>query len=157
MEQQVLFLDTEFTGFKEPKLISIGIVGTGGEEFYAEVEYPLEECSEFVRTTVLPLLTQEKKHTLEELRLLLLTWIEEVRISGPVLICFDSEYDRQMLEQIFKTEMPPSTVLRCLGASYVNKLKMYEWHVKHKQVEHHALNDARALKYAFRGWMRNVR
>ncbi|WP_081926185.1 3'-5' exoribonuclease domain-containing protein [Massilia sp. LC238] len=157
MEQQLLFLDTEFTDFNDPKLISVGIAGLGGEEFYAEVEYSIEECSEFVRKTVLPLLTQERKHSLEELRLALLSWIEQVRSSGPILICFDSEYDRRMLEQIFETKMPPSTVLRCLGASHVNKLKMYEWHVKHKQAEHHALYDARALKHGFRGWVRNVR
>lgn len=153
----MLFLDTEFTGFKDPKLISIGIAGIGGEEFYAEVEYSLEECSDFVRSTVLPLLTQEKKLTLGELRSQLLEWIETVRASGPVLICFDSEYDRQMVEQIFKTKIPPLTVLRCLGARDINKLKMYEWYVKHNQVEHYALHDARALKYAFRGWLRNVR
>lgn len=151
MKQTILFLDTEFTGFKDPKLISIGIAGTGGEEFYAETEYSLEECSDFVRSTVLPSLTQEKKLTVGELCAQLLEWMETVRAPGPVLICFDSEYDRLMLEQIFKTEMPSSTVLRCLSATDVNKLKVYEYHVKHKQVEHHALHDARALKYGFRG------
>lgn len=158
MSQQMLFMDTEFTGFKSPKLISIGIVALGGEEFYAEAEYALDDCSDFVLATVLPLLNRNKKPlSLEGLRAELLSWIETVRQDELVLICYDSEYDRRMLDQIFNGNMPLGVVLRNLGASYVNKLKQYEFHIKHKQAEHHALHDARALKYAFRGWIRKVR
>ncbi|WP_313706651.1 3'-5' exoribonuclease [Massilia sp.] len=158
MSQQTLFMDTEFTNFKNPKLISIALVALGGDEFYAEVEYPLEECSDFVRATVLPLLNQGKKPLfLEEVRAELGSWIEIIRQDRPVLICYDSEYDRKMLDQIFDGDMPDGVVLRNLGPSYVNKLKQYEFHVRHKQAEHHALHDARALKYAFRGWVRKVR
>lgn len=157
MPQQILFLDTEFTGFKDPKLISIGIVAVSGEEFYAEVEYSIDDCSDFVRATVLPLLNRNKRYSLAELKSELSSWIETVRQGGPMLICYDSEYDRTMLRQIFTNETPIGTIFRNLGASYVNKIKMYEWHVKHAQPEHHALHDARALKYAFRGWIRKVR
>jgi len=154
---QHLFVDTEFTGFSDPKLISLGIAADSGEEFYAEVEHVVEECSDFVRSTVLPLLNSEKKYSLEELRVHLLSWIAEVRELGPVVLCYDSEYDRKMLELIFKTDAPSGTVFRNLGSSYVNKLKQYEWHVQHKQPEHHALHDARALRHGFRGWLRKVR
>ncbi len=154
---QQLFVDSEFTGFKSPQLISIGVVALSGEEFYAEVEFPIDECSEFVRATVLPLLNQDKRYSLAELKCELSSWIEAVRQGGPILICYDSEYDRTMLRQIFENDTPNGLVFRNLGASYVNKIKMYEWHVKHKQPEHHALHDARALKYAFRGWIRKVR
>lgn len=158
MPQQTLFMDTEFTDFKNPKLISIALVASSGDEFYAEAEYPLDECSDFVRATVLPLLNQGKKPlSLEEVRAALVNWIEAMRQDEPVLICYDSEYDRKMFDQIFNGNMPLGVVLRNLGPSYVNKLKQYEFHVRHKQVEHHALHDARALKYAFRGWVRKVR
>jgi hypothetical protein len=154
---QLFFVDTEFTGFKDPKLISIGVVAQTGEEFYAEVEHAVDECSDFVRATVLPLLNQNKIYSLAELKDALSSWIDTVRQDGPILICYDSEYDRTMLSQIFENDTPNGIVFRNLGASYVNKLKMYEWHVKNKQPEHHALHDARALKYAFRGWVRKVR
>lgn len=157
MPQQTLFMDTEFTDFKDPKLISIGLVALSGDEFYAEAEYPLDECSEFVRATVLPLLNPSKKPlSLGEVRAELVSWIEAIRQDEPVLICYDSEYDRKMLDQIFNGDMPLGVVLRNLGALYVNKIKKYEFHVRHKQAEHHALHDARALKYAFRGWVRKV-
>jgi hypothetical protein len=32
-----VFIDTEFTDFNDPHLISIGLVAESGEEFYAEV------------------------------------------------------------------------------------------------------------------------
>jgi len=156
MSQQVVFVDTEFTGFKDPKLISIGIVAQTGDEFYAEVEYSLDECSDFVRASVLPLLNQNKTLSLVELKAALSAWIEKVRQEMPILICYDSEYDRQMLDQIFKQDKPNGVIFRNLGASYVNKIKMHKYYVKHKTPEHHALNDARALKYGFRGWARKV-
>jgi len=36
-----IFIDTEFTDFIDPQLISIGLVSEFGEEFYAEVPYEL--------------------------------------------------------------------------------------------------------------------
>jgi len=157
MSQQNIFVDTEFTDFKDPKLISIGIAAQTGEEFYAEVEYSIADCSDFVRATVLPLLSQNKTLPLHELKGVLSVWIDTVRQGEPIVMCYDSEYDREMLYQIFGSDTPNGIVFRNLGSSYVNKLKIYEWHIKTKQAAHHALHDARALKYAFRGWIRNVR
>lgn len=157
MSQKIMFVDTEFTDFKDPKLISIGIAAQTGEEFYAEVEYSIADCSEFVRATVLPLLSGNKAWPLQELKHALSAWVDTVRQGGPIVMCYDSEYDREMLCQIFGRDTPNGIVFRNLGFSYVNKLKMYEWHIKTRQAVHHALHDARALKYAFRGWIRNVR
>lgn len=154
---QQLFIDTEFTGFKDPKLISIGAVTQMGEEFYAEVEYSIDECSDFVRDTVLPLLSQNKIYSMSELKNTLSSWIKTVGQGGPILICYDSEYDRRMLSQIFGNDTPKGIVFRNLGTSYFKKLKMYEWHVKNRQAKHHALHDARAMKFAFQGWVREVR
>ncbi|OAJ60556.1 hypothetical protein A6V36_01820 [Paraburkholderia ginsengiterrae] len=57
----LVFLDTEYTGLGQlsPKLISLGIVTEDGQrEFYVELEdtWKLEDCSDFVRRKVLPLL-----------------------------------------------------------------------------------------------------
>lgn len=58
-----LFFDTEFTHIPEPinpeppGLISIGCVSEDGKKFYAEnSDFQLELCSDFTKTTVLPLL-----------------------------------------------------------------------------------------------------
>jgi len=51
----LIFLDTEFTQFDRPDLISIALVGEDGREFYAErTDYHRDACSEFVRKEVLP-------------------------------------------------------------------------------------------------------
>jgi hypothetical protein len=52
------FLDTEFTHFDSPKIISLGLVGDNGEEFYRELSdtWNLAECSLFVVGQVLPTL-----------------------------------------------------------------------------------------------------
>jgi hypothetical protein len=51
------FLDTEFTDFVRPDLISIALVGEDGQEFYAERDgYYQTDCSGFVRQIVQPLL-----------------------------------------------------------------------------------------------------
>lgn len=76
-----VFLDTEFTDFTHPHLISIGMVAGYGEEFYAKIPYPHSECSDFVRETVVPLLGRfpEALCTKMELSIRLRTWLERVR------------------------------------------------------------------------------
>jgi len=154
---QHIFFDTEFSSFEDPHLISIGLVASTGEEFYAEVEYDIEGCSSFVRQTVVPLLTEAEKCSLAELRVRLSKWIENLEDPGPTLLCYDSEYDRKMLELVFENQLPNGVIPRLLRARQIDKIKLYEYHVSNKLAEHHALNDALALKYAFRGWVRDVR
>lgn len=53
----LVFLDTEFTDFVRPDLISLALVSEDGPKFYAErADYRREYCSDFVRETVLPVL-----------------------------------------------------------------------------------------------------
>lgn len=150
---QHVFLDTEFTNFEKPELISIGLVTLTREEFYAEVEYSLEACSSFVLSTVIPLLSSFEKCSLAELKVQLSTWIGEIKKGEPVVLCFDSDYDRMMLNIIFESDFPTGVSFKRLGASYINKIKQYEYHVRTKQAEHHALHDARALRYSLRPWI----
>ncbi|WP_370663475.1 3'-5' exoribonuclease domain-containing protein [Massilia rhizosphaerae] len=153
---QHVFIDTEFTNFEKPELISIGLVTLDRDEFYAEVEYSLEACTDFVRNTVVPLLSSSEKYSLAELKVRLSAWVEEIKKGEPVVLCFDSDYDRMMLEIIFENNFPTGVSFQRLGASYINKIKQYEYHVRTKQVEHHALHDARALRYSLRPWIRNA-
>ena len=153
---QHVFLDTEFTNFENPELISIGLVTLNREEFYAEVEYSVEACSSFVCSNVIPLLSYAEKCSLAELNVKLWAWIEEIKKGESVVLCFDSDYDRIMLEIIFGNDFPSGVSFQRLGASYINKIKQYEYHVRTKQVEHHALHDARALRYSLRPLVRNA-
>nr|WP_181375057.1 hypothetical protein [Polaromonas sp. W10N] len=53
----LVFLNTEFTDFARPDLISIALVSEDGQEFYAERDdYCHADCSDFVRETVQSLL-----------------------------------------------------------------------------------------------------
>lgn len=53
----LVFLDTEFTCFEWPTLMSLALVAEDSREFYAEsTDYPREECSDFVVNVVVPLL-----------------------------------------------------------------------------------------------------
>lgn len=53
-----IFIDTEFSNFLDPQLISIGFVAGSGEELYAELLYDAKNCSAFVQEAILPLLNQ---------------------------------------------------------------------------------------------------
>jgi hypothetical protein len=52
-DRLLLFLDTEFTDFKDMDLISIGIVSQDLHEFYAEnTEYEQSWCNDLVKSVV---------------------------------------------------------------------------------------------------------
>ena len=87
-----LFLDTEFTKL-EPgaKLISIALVDEDENFFYAELTdtYKLEDCSDFVKSFVLPFLKGGKyKMTEYDCRLALCKWIEDRNTK--CVICSDA-------------------------------------------------------------------
>lgn len=152
MVDQIIFLDTEFTSFHEPELISIGLAASTGEEFYAEVPYSIRACTEFVCESVLPLLGADPLALCspENLRNRVLDWLEIVRINDELRICCDSEFDEKLFLRVFDYPLPPFVRIKKIGARYINELRRYEYHVKNCLPEHHALNDARALRYAYR-------
>jgi hypothetical protein len=53
----IIFLDTEFTSFEEPYLISIGLVADENELYFELSGITREVCAPFVQDNVLPLLT----------------------------------------------------------------------------------------------------
>lgn len=55
-DTQMVFMDTEFTSFASPELVSIGLAASTSEEFYAEVPFPAAAASPFVHEVVMPLL-----------------------------------------------------------------------------------------------------
>jgi hypothetical protein len=148
----LIFLDTEFTDFLDPKLISIGMVADSYEEFYAEVPFPWHEASDFVRETVLPLLNQYPHAycPVPDLRLRLMTWLEIVRRSGEdVEICIDYQTDWDLFAEALDHRVPPWCKPRRVGRE-INELLLYSFHKNSGLPEHHALYDAQAARYAFR-------
>lgn len=147
-----VFLDTEFTNFNVPGLISIGLAAESGEVFYAEVPYELRDCSEFVKEVVVPLLEPAScTCSADDLRVRLHAWLGLVRSSREDLeICYDYQGDWDLLCEALGDYIPPWCKPRMVGGRNINELLRYEFHVKNQLPEHHALNDAMAMQYAFR-------
>jgi hypothetical protein len=148
-----IFIDTEFTNFINPRLISIGLVAETGEEAYFETEYSTRECSDFVREVVIPLLGREPNASAPRSHLaqLLTTWLSLVRprAGQEVAICFDYQTDWNLLVDALEHRVPQWIKPR--NVTYeVGELLYRDFFEKSGLPEHHALYDARANAYAFR-------
>jgi len=148
-----VFLDTEFTGLgKSAQLISIGLVTAGDETFYAEVPFELDRCNQFVREVVLPLLDPACRCTAADLRSRLMDWVLHVRPEDePLEVCFDFERDWDLFcAAIGEKNLPAWCARRKIYSRNINQLMRLDFFQRNNLAEHHALNDALALKYAFR-------
>lgn len=147
-----IFIDTEYTNFHAPGLISIGLVADTGEEAYFEVEYEASSCSEFVRAVVVPLLGREPnaivlKHSLASL---LRTWLEIVRPRlQDITICFDHQTDWDLFLAALDYRVLPWVQSRNVCYE-IGDLLFQDFFARDGLPEHHALYDARANAYAFR-------
>lgn len=147
-----IFIDTEYTNFHAPGLISIGLVAETGEEAYFEVDYDVRECSEFVRDVVVPLLGREPnaivpKHSLASL---LRTWLEIVRPRRQdITICFDHQTDWDLFISALDYRVPPWVESRNVCYE-IGDLLYQDFFAREVLPEHHALYDAHANAYAFR-------
>lgn len=155
----LLFLDTEYTGFGQlpPKLISLAIVAEDGKrEFYAELSdtWQHDDCTEFVKQQVLPLLSGPGT-PLVEVRSTLRTWFAD----GPrfAKVACDSGTDWKFLLDLLGTPRPEN-----LADQYYDLRPLVDTAVYHSAVdayfrldarEHHALTDARAYRCAWLAWM----
>lgn len=148
-----LFLDTEFTDFIDCDLISIGIISEDGREFYAERnDFDLSRCSEFVKAAVLPLLGREPATTgtETEISVALKAWLvqfEEVEVC--VDYSTDWEFFMMLIGDPGVIEMP-----KCIqGRNILNEIAAVDiecyWQEYGRQA-HHALHDAKALRFAFK-------
>ena len=94
----LVFLDTEFTDFVRPDLISIALVAEDGREFYAERDdYCHADCSDFVRQAVQPLLGRMPgvACSRSELSDRVREWF--TRLFEPATVIFDYEWDWHLL------------------------------------------------------------
>lgn len=147
-----VFIDTEFTNFVDPRLISIGMAAASGEEFYAEVSYPRDNYSEFVREAVIPLLGRVPNAfcPVDDLYMKITSWLKIIRtLDEDVDICFDYQTDWDLFSVALDGRVP-SWCRPYMVSRNINELLRYEFHKKNNLPEHHALYDAQANRYAYR-------
>lgn len=157
----LIFLDTEFTDFVSPDLISLALVAENGREFYAErTDYHRDACSAFVRENVLPLLGRlpDAACSRAELTQRLHEWFEQ--LPEPVTLIYDFEGDWRLLADAMLGRAyrnPPANLGEPLHLDNAcithpvferaqNLIYTQDW------PPHHALADARSLRAGYRAW-----
>ena len=160
-----IFFDCEFTKLQLPldpepnELISIGCISENGAQFYAENScYKVENCSEFVVATVLPLL--EGGDNLMHYSMLarqLRTWVEG--FDGEVKLWSDAPYfDWQHVAQMFNNWGWPANLNRkpqelvfdyTKGVRFDNAVEEAFRTFKPALRRHHALDDAIANRQGY--------
>ena len=150
----LVFLDTEFTDFARPDLISIALVSEDSQEFYAERDdYCHADCSDFVQQAVQPLLGRVPGAACSrsELSDRVRDWF--TRLSEPATVIFDYEWDWHLLAVAMLGQLhrkPPVDIASplCLNICTIthpifeqaqSRIYTQAW------PPHHALADARAL------------
>lgn len=155
----LLFLDTEYTGLgqRDPKLISLAIVNEDGRlEFYAELAdtWRVDDCSEFVKREVLPLLNGPGRLS-AEVRDELRTWF--MNAPSHVQTACDSATDWGFLLDLLGTPHPSNLTEKYLDLRPLIDTTIYDRTVSaYYQVDnrmHHALVDARAYRRGWLAWM----
>jgi hypothetical protein len=166
----LLFVDTEFTDLRNQFLISLGATTYSGCEFYAESsDYQTEQCSPFVKRTVLPLL-RGTEFAESELQIgeRFVAWIES--LHGPCRLVFDYVGDFEIIVRLFTcVGRWPSNLYRVayevalpysmcdqgtgFGSNFSARqiAKVEKSIAEHFQAfpRHHALHDALAMKLAW--------
>ena len=157
-----IYYDTEFTTLDpnvDADMISIGLVAENGAEFYAEItDFCAEDCSEFVKTIVLPLLGKgdrpPKRMAGGMLGLALAEWLAQFA-GEPIEFISDSTCDWWLLLAYAKADLNAQSIDftgsvwlpsdSVLAAVPVLETELRYWHANPK-MKHHALYDARRLK-----------
>lgn len=155
----LLFLDTEYTGFGQVprRLISLGIVAEdASSEFYVELAdtWRMEDCSDFVKREVLPLLAG-KPVAFEHSRGRLREWF----LSAPraVRIACDSGTDFRFLLDLLGDPLPKNLATTYFDLRPLIDVAVYDRTVSNYYQRddrvHHALVDARAHRKGWLAWM----
>lgn len=154
-----VYLDTEFTKFARPQLISLALVAESGQEFYGEsTDFEKMQCSDFVVKNVLPLLQGgDVAASLRDLRSKLIDWFAALPSPAEIISDFDGDIELLLeLLRIGAKDMSHYNIaqLTVLDGEFVKSenfnhaLNDYFNNVDSRQ--HYALVDARALRFARR-------
>jgi hypothetical protein len=151
-----LFLDTEFTDLPNCELLSIGIVSEDGHEFYAErSDVDLSLCGDFCRAAVLAQLGADPAAicTEAELSVRLKAWLATFDQAGPVLVSVGHPTDWELFTYLARDEdslkVPDWLKGQSIKAAIDQRDVEEYWRLNGRR-DHHALHDARALRFAWR-------
>jgi hypothetical protein len=159
----LVFLDTEFTDFIQCEMISIGMVSTGGHEFYFEItDYDPKLCSDFVRFGIVPMLGKEgvRQGTKEECAEAVRQYFASLPYEKFVVVV-DYYQDLALLADLLDNDYGP----KYQGSAYLQSL--FEHHEADRAcllategyfaeggIRHHALDDAKANRA---GWLAGMK
>jgi len=156
----LVFVDTEFTDFVQIDLISVALVAEDRREFYAErTDYRPEDCNDFVRAAVVPMLGRVAGAacTRTELTSRLRAWFEA--LPEPATLVYDYSTDRELLVDAYlgdEFDLPPTNVGGSLLLGEVESDLVYQHALNQAYVtgwpRHHALADARAMRAGYQAW-----
>ena len=160
----LIFIDTEFTSFSDPRLISIGAVTEHERTFYGIVDdFPLAACTGFVREHVLPILDAQPADAqlgFNALARRFCGWLSEV-LNGefgapPLCLIVDDETDQELTWQLLEkggwVDSPETSVsfyLRTMGLDIKVLERFQQWFDQRPERRmHNALDDAMAYRWA---------
>jgi hypothetical protein len=149
----VVFIDTEFTDFHKPQLISLGCVRLNeryelAERLYVEVEFDLLKATDWVCEYVVPKLDGYAVDSRQAARTLA-DWLKSLPHRESV-ICFDFQYDWDFVGVLLGPEH--GDLIARLTPRYVRE-EAADTRALIPDVDanvHHALRDAEHLA---RGWL----
>lgn len=171
-----VYIDFEFSDFLHRDIISVGVISEHGKTFYQENSEAINNlASEWVKINVYPLLESNAKIPLNELSARLWCWLEEID-ADEIQIVADYQGDYDLLVELLGDEHPKirkeallvynAFASTCFTrASFTGNfeevndnyrdakefyfIEFIGWFSENQLIQHHALNDAKAIKYAF--------
>lgn len=167
-----VFLDTEFTGFNKPSLLSVGLVSESGGESYVELDMESDvgrrrrvASTKYVRTNVLSQWCRvpgagcsDEEEIGQRAGNWLLSLVQQV---GTIELVYEDKIDADLLESALREADMWATLqphLQWSIASYLREQQIVDdamtasWTQsasQHGLARHHALADARALRAGF--------
>lgn len=152
-----VFADTEFSSLgSDPRLISIALVATSGEAIYIEFTsgWDVEHCSKWVVEHVLPHLGRGEKldrrasaHRIDE-------WLSGFTPAPAMIV--DSRWDADLIAALFAENGIGAGRHRIQAIQFQSKAHATEFEAMRQRYflesglhQHHALNDAHALRFAW--------
>lgn len=155
----LIFFDCEFTDLsRSARLISAGFITASGDHYYGELaDYDEDGCNDFVKSTVLPLLTLPAMSTRAFVSLLT-DWLSD--LGEDVIFVADSDWDQQILTTTFASvsktipenwqfQKTPDNFKKGHQRNLFND-EMAAFFLRHPEMkQHHALADARAIRCAY--------
>ena len=148
-----LFLDTEFTDFVHPELLSIGLVDELGNYFYGEIHYE-RGVNHFVQENVLSQWGKIPNSLYLDNEMLsrhLVKWLSDYK--DPLEICYDYHTDGDLFCDLVGEHLTFIYSNICYLNGSVYELAAHkEWARIEKEMgisRHHALADAYALRAVY--------